>query len=61
MAGQMNAPLRSANLFLHQGKLIGILYLENRLLEGTFTANRLELLKIFSGTGRSWALAHSRG
>jgi predicted ATPase/signal transduction histidine kinase len=33
---------------LHQGKLVGILYLENRLLEGAFTANRLELLKILS-------------
>ncbi len=33
---------------LHQRKLAGLLYLENKLLEGVFTADRLELLKILS-------------
>ncbi len=31
---------------IHQGKLLGIFYLENRLAEGVFTHERLELLKI---------------
>ena len=33
---------------LQQGKLTGILYLENNLIEGAFTAERLEVLKILS-------------
>jgi GAF domain-containing protein len=33
---------------LHQGKLTGIFYLENNLIEGAFTTNRLELLKLLS-------------
>ncbi|MEG4528853.1 GAF domain-containing sensor histidine kinase, partial [Microcoleus sp. C2D2] len=33
---------------LHQGKLTGILYLENNLTEGAFTTDRLELLKLLS-------------
>jgi predicted ATPase/C4-dicarboxylate-specific signal transduction histidine kinase len=33
---------------LLQGKLAGMLYLENNLIEGTFTADRLEVLKILS-------------
>ncbi|MEG4960165.1 MULTISPECIES: ATP-binding sensor histidine kinase [unclassified Microcoleus] len=33
---------------LHQGKLTGILYLENNLTEGAFTTDRLELLKVLS-------------
>jgi predicted ATPase/signal transduction histidine kinase len=33
---------------LHQGKLVGMLYLANRLIEGAFTADRLEVLKILS-------------
>ncbi|MEG4069573.1 AAA family ATPase, partial [Microcoleus sp. Pol11C2] len=33
---------------LHQGKLTGILYLENNLTEGAFTKDRLELLKLLS-------------
>jgi predicted ATPase/signal transduction histidine kinase len=33
---------------LHQGKLAGILYLENNLSQGVFTADRLEVLKILS-------------
>jgi signal transduction histidine kinase/CheY-like chemotaxis protein len=33
---------------LHQGKLIGILYLENNLLSGAFTPDRLEVLKLLS-------------
>ena len=33
---------------LQQGKLAGILYLENNLIEGAFTAQRLEVLKILS-------------
>jgi signal transduction histidine kinase len=32
----------------HQGKLTGILYLENNLTEGAFTTDRLELLKLLS-------------
>ncbi len=32
-----------------QGKLIGILYLENNLITGAFTPNRLEILKLLSG------------
>jgi predicted ATPase/signal transduction histidine kinase len=33
---------------LHQGKLTGILYLENNLTEGAFTTDRLELLQLLS-------------
>jgi predicted ATPase/GAF domain-containing protein/tRNA A-37 threonylcarbamoyl transferase component Bud32/two-component sensor histidine kinase len=33
---------------LHQGKLTGILYLENNVTEGAFTTDRLELLKLLS-------------
>lgn len=33
---------------LHQGKLTGILYLENNLTEAAFTTDRLELLKLLS-------------
>ncbi|MEA5552793.1 AAA family ATPase [Anabaena cylindrica UHCC 0172] len=33
---------------VHQGKLIGILYLENTLIVGAFTPNRLLVLKILS-------------
>ena len=33
---------------INQGKLIGILYLENGLIEGAFTTERLELLEVLS-------------
>ncbi|MEG4454372.1 ATP-binding sensor histidine kinase [Microcoleus sp. N9_A1] len=33
---------------LHQGKLTGIIYLENNLTEGAFTTDRLELLQLLS-------------
>lgn len=33
---------------IHQGKLIGLLYLENNLTTGAFTPERLEVLKILS-------------
>ncbi|MCA1994513.1 MAG: response regulator, partial [Coleofasciculus sp. S288] len=33
---------------VHQGKLIGILYLENNLTTGAFTSDRLEILKLLS-------------
>lgn len=33
---------------LHQGKLVGILYLENQLIAHTFTPQRLELLNLLS-------------
>jgi predicted ATPase/serine phosphatase RsbU (regulator of sigma subunit) len=33
---------------LNQGKLIGILYLENNLIEGAFTPDRLEVLNVLS-------------
>ncbi len=33
----------------HQGKLAAVLYLENDLAEGAFTAERLELLRLLSG------------
>ena len=33
---------------LHQGKLIGIIYLENNLTPGAFTADRLEVINILS-------------
>ncbi|MBW4614757.1 MAG: AAA family ATPase [Desmonostoc vinosum HA7617-LM4] len=33
---------------LYQGKIIGILYLENNLTEGAFTTDRLELLRLLS-------------
>ncbi len=33
---------------IHQSKSIGILYLENNLVEGVFSASRIELLKIIS-------------
>ncbi|MDJ0715621.1 MAG: AAA family ATPase [Prochloraceae cyanobacterium] len=35
---------------LHQGKLIGLLYLENNLTTGVFTSDRLEVLKILSSS-----------
>ncbi|GBE93200.1 trifunctional serine/threonine-protein kinase/ATP-binding protein/sensor histidine kinase [Nostoc cycadae] len=34
------------NPILHQGKLLGILYLENRLVTGAFTSDRIELLNL---------------
>lgn len=34
---------------LHQGHLIGIVYLENNLTTGAFTAQRLEVIKLLSG------------
>ncbi|MFN6560552.1 MAG: AAA family ATPase [Nostoc sp. ChiSLP01] len=33
---------------IHQGKLIGILYLENKLIAGAFTPERLEVLQLLS-------------
>ncbi|RCJ26521.1 serine/threonine protein kinase [Nostoc sp. ATCC 43529] len=33
---------------IHQGKLIGILYLENKLIAGAFTPQRLEVLQLLS-------------
>jgi PAS domain S-box-containing protein len=36
------------NPIKHQGKLIGILYLENNLTTGAFTPNRLEVLNVLS-------------
>lgn len=33
---------------IHQGKLIGILYLENRLIAGAFTPERLKILQLLS-------------
>ncbi|MBK7002518.1 MAG: AAA family ATPase [Rhodoferax sp.] len=33
---------------LHQGQLIGLIYLENNLASGTFTAERLEMLTLLS-------------
>ena len=33
---------------LNQGKLIGILYLENRLTTGAFTRDRIEVLKLLT-------------
>ncbi|MEG4493619.1 AAA family ATPase [Microcoleus sp. D3_18_C4] len=38
----------SCNAILNQGKLIGILYLENNLATSAFTTDRLEVLKIIS-------------
>jgi PAS domain S-box-containing protein len=35
-------------LVVHQGKLIGLLYLENNLTTGAFTPERLEVLKLLS-------------
>ncbi|WP_413201291.1 ATP-binding protein, partial [Nostoc piscinale] len=34
------------NPILHQGKLLGILYLENNLTKGAFTSDRIELLNL---------------
>ncbi|WP_133259663.1 AAA family ATPase [Pseudochryseolinea flava] len=34
---------------LNQGKLVGVLYLENNLMSGAFTKDRVELLKLLSG------------
>src|SRR5215468_2816540 len=34
---------------LHQGQLIGLLYLENNLTPGTFTTDRLEVLRALAG------------
>ncbi|MDZ8187974.1 MAG: ATP-binding sensor histidine kinase [Nostoc sp. ChiSLP02] len=34
---------------VYQGKIAGILYLENNLTEGAFTTDRLEILRILSG------------
>ncbi|MBD2437089.1 hybrid sensor histidine kinase/response regulator [Nostoc sp. FACHB-110] len=33
---------------IHQGKLIGILYLENKLIAGAFTPQRIEILQLLS-------------
>jgi histidine kinase len=33
---------------IHQGKLVGIVYLENNLTEGAFTPSRLEILRLLS-------------
>lgn len=33
---------------MHQGKLAGILYLENNLIEGAFTPDRVEVLRLLS-------------
>jgi predicted ATPase/signal transduction histidine kinase/tRNA A-37 threonylcarbamoyl transferase component Bud32 len=33
---------------LHQGKLLGLIYLENNLIAGAFTPQRLEVLKVLS-------------
>lgn len=35
---------------LNQGQLIGIIYLENNLIAGAFTSDRLELLKVLSAS-----------
>ncbi len=35
---------------LNQGQLIGIIYLENNLITGAFTSDRLELLKVLSAS-----------
>ncbi|QHT69780.1 AAA family ATPase [Rhodocytophaga rosea] len=34
---------------IHQGKVIGLLYFENRLISHAFTLDRIELLKLLSG------------
>jgi GAF domain-containing protein len=33
---------------LNQGKLVGVLYLENNLITGAFTPDRLEILNLLS-------------
>ena len=33
---------------IHQGKLVGLLYLENNLTQGAFTSDRLEILRLLS-------------
>ncbi|MEG4960529.1 MULTISPECIES: ATP-binding protein [unclassified Microcoleus] len=33
---------------IHQGKLVGLLYLENNLTKGAFTSDRLEILRLLS-------------
>ncbi|RUS94387.1 serine/threonine protein kinase [Dulcicalothrix desertica PCC 7102] len=44
---QKNKPLSIlCTSILHQGKLIGIIYLENSLAAGAFTSQRLEVLKL---------------
>jgi len=44
---------------LNQGQLIGIVYLENNLADGVFTADRLELIKLLS-TQAAIALTNAR-
>lgn len=44
---------------LHQGKLVGIIYLENSLTSGAFTADRFAVLKLLSGQ-IAISLAHAR-
>jgi predicted ATPase/signal transduction histidine kinase len=44
---------------LHQGKLAAILYLENRLVPGAFTADRLSVLKILSAQA-AISIEHAR-
>lgn len=34
---------------LYRGQLVGVVYLENNLMAGTFTANRLEVVQLLSG------------
>ncbi|NEO83283.1 MAG: AAA family ATPase [Spirulina sp. SIO3F2] len=44
---------------LHQGQLSGVIYLENRLTPGSFTENRLEVLRLLSGQAAA-AVVNSR-
>ncbi|MBF0508002.1 MAG: GAF domain-containing protein, partial [Deltaproteobacteria bacterium] len=41
-------PTALAMPIINHGKLLGILYLENDLIEGVFTPERLELLKVLA-------------
>ncbi|MBE9115680.1 protein kinase [Lusitaniella coriacea LEGE 07157] len=34
---------------LYRGQLVGVVYLENNLMAGTFTANRIEVIQLLSG------------
>ncbi|MBD2238215.1 AAA family ATPase, partial [Aulosira sp. FACHB-113] len=47
------------NPILHQGKLLGILYLENNLTKGAFTSDRIELLNLIC-TQAAISLENSR-
>jgi diguanylate cyclase (GGDEF)-like protein len=50
---QQQTPIQSVLCapLLHQGKLLGVVYLENNLVTGAFTSERLEMVKLLCSQG----------